>query len=358
MSDNNSKNNFESSDQISIGEVLFKFEKWLFFFKKNKNYFLIAITFGIVVGWGYVKFDQPKYNAILTFVIEEEKSGIGGGALGIVSQFIDGGSNASLFTGSNLLDLIKSKLIVENTLLSSVDYNGKRLSLIELYYLIYNIDDIKILKQNLLHERSRDSVLNIVYKNIIKQNLNVEQKDKKLNILTIEVESLSEEFSKLFCERIVNEVSDFYIITKSKKAKNNLDILQKQADSIRSKLNESILNVATSTDMVYNLNPSLNVKRVNITKKQIDVQANTTALNQIITNLEIAKISLRKETPLIQIIDRPKNPLERKQASLISTIIFSIISFVSLALFLLISINFIKKVNYEYSLFKKKYRDV
>ncbi len=353
MSENKYKNNFDPSDQISIGEVLFKFEKWLSFFKRNKNYFLIAIIFGIIVGWGYVKFDQPKYNAILTFVIEEDKGGLGGGALGIVSQFFDGGSNASLFTGSNLLDLLKSKLIVENTLLSSVEYNGKRLTLIELYYLIYKKDEIKILKQNLLHERSRDSVLNLVYKKVIKQNLNVEQKDKKLNILTIEVESINEEFSKLFCEKIVNEVSDFYIITKSKKAKNNLDILQKQADSIRNKLNESILNVATSTDMVYNLNSSLNVKRVNITKKQIDVQANTTALTQIITNLELAKISLRKETPLIQIIDRPKNPLEKKQISLISTILFSIISFVSLALFLLISNNFIKKIIYQYRLFKK-----
>jgi uncharacterized protein involved in exopolysaccharide biosynthesis len=353
MSENNYKNKFEQIDQVSLGEVLFKFEKWLFFLKRNKNYFLIAIIFGIITGWGYKKFDQPKYNAILTFVVEEDKGGLSGGALGIVSQFFDGGSNTSLFTGSNLLDLIKSRLIVENTLLSSVEYDGKQVSLIELYYLVYNKEDIKILKQNLLQERSRDSVLNLVYKKVIKQNLNVVQKDKKLNILTIEVESINEEFSKFFCERIVNEVSNFYIKTKSKKAKDNLDILQKQADSIRNKLNESIFNVATSTDMVYNLNSSLNVKRVNITKKQFDVQANTTALTQIITNLELAKISLRKETPLIQIIDKPKSPLEKKQVNFISAIIFSVISFLFLTLFLLVAINFMKKINYEFSLFKK-----
>jgi hypothetical protein len=56
----------------------------------------------------------------------------------------------------------------------------------------------------------------------------------------------------------------------------------------------------------------------------------------MIANLEIAKINLRKETPLIQIIDTPKPPLEiEKPSKLKYLIIFCILGFV-------ISIFFIK----------------
>jgi len=59
------------------------------------------------------------------------------------------------------------------------------------------------------------------------------------------------------------------------------------------------------------LNPALNVNRVPSTKKQIDVQANTAILTQLVTNLEMAKVTLLRETPLIQLIDRPTLPLKK-----------------------------------------------
>lgn len=35
-------------------------------------------------------------------------------------------------------------------------------------------------------------------------------------------------------------------------------------------------------------------------------------MTELVKNLEISKVSLRKETPLIQIIDRPTFPLEKE----------------------------------------------
>jgi hypothetical protein len=109
-------------------------------------------------------------------------------------------------------------------------------------------------------------------------------------------------------------VSEFYIETKSKKAKNNVAILQRQADSIRNELNLAITGVAITSDNTFNLNPALNVNRIPSTKKQIDVQANTAILTQLVTNLEMAKVTLLRETPLIQLIDRPTLPLKKDKA--------------------------------------------
>ena len=90
-----------------------------------------------------------------------------------------------------------------------------------------------------------------------------------------------------------------------------IDILQNQVDSIRAELNGAITGVATASDNVYNLNPAFNVKRTPSTRRQVDVQANTAILTQLVAQLELSKVSLRKETPLVQLIDRPILPLEK-----------------------------------------------
>ena len=59
------------------------------------------------------------------------------------------------------------------------------------------------------------------------------------------------------------------------------------------------------------INPSLNIKGAASKRKQIDITANSEVLKQIVVQLELSKINLRKETPLIQIIDKPSFPLEK-----------------------------------------------
>jgi hypothetical protein len=120
---------------------------------------------------------------------------------------------------------------------------------------------------------------------------------------------------------LLKETSDFYIETKSKKSRLNVDILQHQADSIRAELNGAINGVAAASDNVYNLNPAYNVKKTPGTRRQIDVQANTAILTQLVAQLELSKVSLRKETPLVQIIDRPILPLEKEKVSRLKSLV-------------------------------------
>ena len=48
-------------------------------------------------------------------------------------------------------------------------------------------------------------------------------------------------------------------------------------------------------------------------KRQVDVQANTAILTELVKQTELAKVTLRKETPLIQIIDQPILPLPKEK---------------------------------------------
>jgi hypothetical protein len=221
---------------------------------------------------------------------------------------------------------MKSRLLVEKVLLEPVLIKGKIISLVE-YYIQINelrkdwledpdLKDIQFLPNSdpSKFTLQQSAILQQIHLSLIdKENLSIMPKDKKVTILSIEVSSENELFSKIFCESLAKETSDFYIETKSKKAKINVNVLQRQTDSVRNALNGAITGVANETDNVYNLNPAFNIKGAPSKKKQFDVQANTAILTNLVVQLELAKITLRKETPLIQLIDRPILPLQKEK---------------------------------------------
>ena len=315
------------SDEISLKELIFKIKEWTTYLKSKWKLIIAISLLGGILGFVYAYFQKPTYKAVMTFVLEEEKSGGMGGALGLASSFgIDlAGTGGSIFTNSNILELMKSRLVIQKTLTNPIIVDNKKISLADHYIEFnelkddwmskkrYNNISIPIKSDQIKLTILQDTVLKAIYDDIIKNNLIITQKDKKVAIITIEFKSKNELFSKLFVEQLAKETSDFYIETKSKKSRLNVNVLQKQADSIRGELNGAIVNVAVATDNVFNLNPAFNVRRTPATRSQVDVQANTAILTQLVAQLELAKVTLRKETPLIQMIDQPILPLEKEK---------------------------------------------
>ena len=315
------------NDEISLKELIQKIQEWIAYLKTQWILIIGIGALGGIVGFMYASFQKPTYLATTTFVLEEDKGGGGlGGAMGLASSFgFDLGSGGGgLFTSSNIIELMKSRLVVEKTLLNPVQIAGKEISLAD-YYI--QINEIKV-KVNFPVNADRtkfsleqDSILYGISAGLTKNNLVIAQKDKKVSIISLTVKTENELFSKLFCEQLLKETSDFYIETKSKKSRLNVDILQHQADSIRAELNGAITGVATASDNVYNLNPAFNVKRTPSTRRQVDVQANTAILTQLVAQLELSKVSLRKETPLVQLIDRPILPLEKDKVGRLKSLV-------------------------------------
>jgi uncharacterized protein involved in exopolysaccharide biosynthesis len=323
------------NDEISLKELIQKIQEWIAYLKTQWKLIIGIAALGGILGFAIASFIKPDYLATSTFVLEEEKSGGLGGAMGLASSFgLDLGSGGGgLFTSSNIIELMKSRFVVEKTLLNPVQVAGKEISLADFYIQYNELKEGWAKKPTLANinfpvnaDRTKfsleqDSILQTISAGLIKENLVIAQKDKKVSIISLTVKTESELFSKLFCEQLLKETSDFYIETKSKKSRLNVDILQRQADSIRAELNSAITGVATTSDNVYNLNPALNVKRTPSIRRQVDVQANTAILTQLVTQLELSKVSLRKETPLVQLIDRPILPLEKDKVGRLKSLV-------------------------------------
>jgi len=316
------------NDEITLKELLLKAKEWYAYLLSQWKMIVLVGSIGALIGLGYSFYKKPIYTATLTYALEDGKAA-GGGLGSLASSFgfdIGGaGGNSGVFSGANLMELFKSRAMVEQTLLAPVTQNNKTISLAEMFIqdkkwrekwdekpalksitFLPNTDRTKF-------TRTQDSIFRVIYNDLSKNALTVDQKDKKVAIGTITMKGTNEYFAQQFNLALTKTVTDFYIETKSKRAKENMDILVRQTDSIRGELNGAITGVAVANDNTFGLNPALNVKRVPSARRQVDVQANTAILTEIVKQAELAKVTLRKETPLIQVIDQPILPLPKEK---------------------------------------------
>lgn len=322
------------NDEISLKELILKLKEWWKFLLSKWVIILIAGAIGAVLGLTFAIFKKPVYTAETTFVLEEGESGGGlgqyAGLASMVGIDLGGGGGGGVFEGDNILELYKSRRMIEKTLLTKDTFYNKEIILIDRYIefnnlkskwkgnpLLLNLNfNIPKNKFSLQH----DSVINTLVEIINKKYLLVTKPDKKLSIIKVSFENKDELFAKSFTDNIVKNVNQFYVETKTKNSKENLSILQFQTDSIKNLLNSNIGSLASSVDANPNINSAFQSLRVPTQRKQIDVQANGAIYQELVKNLEMAKVSFRKDKPLIQIIDYPILPLKEKK----TTIFFAI----------------------------------
>ena len=349
MTNSTDKNTNNDADEVSIKDMFLKLGRWRSYIFAKWKVVLLACLLGGIIGVTYGFISKPIYKAELSFALQDEKSGGSlSGALGLASQFgidVGGSGGGDEFSGDNLLQLMRSRSMVERTLLTTVTINGKQETLAALYMDFNGLsdNDFKNVHFPPNADRSKftlkqDSILGVFHRDIIKRNLLVDKVDKKLSIISVVVNSKNELFSKLFTEVLAKVVSDFYIKTKTEKEVKNVAVLQRQTDSVRTALNYAISGVASSVDAAPNANPFMQTLRVPSQKRQVDVQANTAILSELVKNLELAKMSLLHETPLIQTIDAPILPLEREKVGTLKGLIVGVIVGLFLSVFLL-SVN-------------------
>lgn len=319
-----------NDDEISLKDLILKIKEWLSYLWSKKLIIILAGVLGGALGLAYSFIKKPVYTATTTFVLEDEKSGGGLGSLaGLASMAgVDlGGGGGGIFQGDNLLQLYKSRTMIVKTLLSPIECDSGVL-LMDKYIAINQLREswsenpkLKELsfntidtnnRQSLKFSRLQDSILGIAVLDINNNYLSVSKPDKKLSIIKVDVKANDEEFAKAFNNRIVQNVNTFYKQTKTKKSLDNIYILQYKTDSVRAVMNGDIYTAAAIADATPNLNPTHQVQRVApIQRSQFSAETNKAILAELVKNLEMSKMNLLIETPLIQVIDEPIFPLKK-----------------------------------------------
>ena len=297
--------------------------KYVLQFKKILAAVLVAgALLGALTAWLWT----PSYTARLTFVVDDAKSaGSAGGLSALAGQFgfnLDGlGGASGVLAGDNVEELIKSTKLIKATLVSAYDANQ---TLADRYAAVNKLNkkwlkyspDGKITRfpLNGTHNtRLQDSLLHEMTTLILSGDFGIAKPDKKLSFFEVNATMKDEKLALLFCNRMIKQSTDFFISTKTKRLRNNVERLQHRADSIGAILNRKTYALSSANQSLLDINPAYTTASANVDVRERDKIVLTTIYSETVKNLESSKTMLAQETPTVQIVDEPELPLKKNK---------------------------------------------
>jgi uncharacterized protein involved in exopolysaccharide biosynthesis len=270
----------------------------------------------------YSFLQKQQYEATTSFILEEKSATGGGGLSGLASQFgfdLGGlGAGGSIFSGDNILDILRSRHIVEKVLLSKIDSSKGGQTLADLYIPQLRKDIPTVDYNNVVYpkplNRLQDSVLYLIYDKIVSKNLVVDRVNKKGSIIKVTVVSESELFSKIFSDRLVFETIKLYVDQKTSVSNRNIARLEARADSLLRVLNNKSYQSASL--QILDANTAFRSTAVPVELSQREKSISFALFSEVVKNLEASRMSLASQTPIINILDTAKYPLLNRKKSI------------------------------------------
>lgn len=339
-------------------EQPFSFVSWLsgwvakikMVIQANFKMTLLVVLVGAALGLAYSILKPVRYNAEITFSVEDSKS-IGGGLLSSLGGSIGmdigslAGSGNGVLSGDNVLSLLKSKSMMaeclktpypisanssattSDTIATSSSADSIKLPAVSNYVIADRYADVYGLRAKWANDkkigraiyfgqpdqnlRLQDSLLKLIIKRIEEKELSVIKPDKKLSFFNIAINSKDELMSLLITQRIIKIATDFYVNAKVGRLKSNIERLEKRTDSISNLLNQRTYSATEDARLLLNVNPADINAPVYSEISQRDKMVLTTIYAELMKNLEVSKAALIQETPTVQIVDQTGYPLER-----------------------------------------------
>jgi hypothetical protein len=318
---------------LRLGDFFTAVQQFTIFLLNGIRQWLLLLCILLSLALGYYFWQKPAYEGRVSFILEEKSAGMGGGLSGIASTLgidisaLSGGSN--LFSGDNVLEILVSRKIITDVLLSKVDSTKgiRSASLMDLYYPYAGLNSFDTIffgyaGDPLLRTRTHDSLLGLACDRLIqKKQLQATRINKKGSIIEVTVVSPDQTFSKLMAERVVAQTRQLYISVKTGFMTANVAKLEAKADSIVAQANRR--SYQTAGLQVLNANEAYKTAEVPAELSQRDRLVNNTLYAELLKNLETARMALASQTPVIQLLDTPVYPLKNRSWSLLQLLLIA-----------------------------------
>lgn len=339
----NEEDHKATTSHINTPQVLFSFKNGLHYIAKRWWIFVIVGLVGGIAGIIYQNTQKTEYKSHLVFALDDENgNGNSLSLMNLASQFgFSPGGNNNIFSNDNILEIIKSRRIIETVLLSVDTFNTKPFTFIEYYLEVSgkrnSEPQIKNIHFPVNQSRNsftyqQDSLLYKIFLRFTDKYIIAKRPDLKLSLYEVDVTSPDEKFTKDFTDKIVQETSNYYFEIRTAKSKKMLNTLEGRVDAMKGNLNSSISKEADSKDQ--NMNPAFSMGIVPTQKQEVNIQVYGKAYAEMFKNMELARFQYLNDVPLMQIIDPASYPMERIQFGkwnyFILFFIFSILALMSI----------------------------
>ena len=315
--------NKTDDEEIQIGPLWTNIKHTSRYVVRKWYVLLLFIAAFSLLALVYVWWYGTKYIATTSFAVEGESAsgGLLSSSLSIANQLGLQGSAAKNQTYNNnfFATLIQSRRVIKASLMEEAVMNGKKDLLANHYINLYHWrtgsiihkgwNKVPRLKDFYFHNKPldqltplEDSIMNVIYDNIMDNNLVVTyDATTPFNIATFNTRN--RDYSMWMMKNMVDKAASYYMDNVYQLNKKNFNIADYRADSLAKVLKGLDYRVANLRDL------SNNVIRQ---KGMLDVNAATRNQGLLVTqysaamnNLELAKVTLLTTAPILQVIDDP-----------------------------------------------------
>jgi len=326
-------------EQLQLSDLVNAFKRWMRFYTRSWKLNSVILLVTVFAGFLFGLLQEKKYQAKVSFIIEERSSRMPSGLSGLASSFgvnlggLSGGE--SLLSGDNFFEIIRSRTLMEKVLYSKY-YDHDRLDslpLVNRYLALSGLDkkwkskvtgfDALVFSPDSIDAKQttlKDSLMGEVCERIIGNNLQSDHQNKQGSVVFVATTTGDPLFSKLFTERLVEEARDWFINLKTGIAMANVQQFQRRADSLHLLIARQTYN--TASGQILNPNEAFKTALVPVEISQRERLIQQTLYAEVVKNLEFSRMALSSQTPVVYILDRPHLSLKGQQRSL--TMILSI----------------------------------
>ncbi len=339
----------EKNTELSLQDIMLLIQEY---FLEIKRKWYLMIPFMMAVGGYYVYQHHKegiKYPAGVTFMVNEEEGEDPTGGVGALLKSFTGKGNNDGTGLEKVLQLFKSKSIIEKALFQKVKVDGKEdyvaNHMINLYGLqkLYGeytsntkwLDPIRDLKTYSFKSdkietfTNEEKLLLIVLYEAIAGNISqgidsmiLPTLDDKSNIMSFGVTTTSQDLTIALIEGIFAELSQFYVNQTVEKQSKIYGIVSAKRDSLADVLATADADLAKFEDS----NRSLVWVSGELAKVKLQRKARIAEImyGEVVKQLEMADFALKRKIPYVKIIDMARKPLRPVKMSIVRSTLISL----------------------------------
>lgn len=300
---------------VSIRRFVDKAKEWLNYLFAKKITLIVTALIGASLGFIVAATSKPTYTGNLTFVLSSDNAS-GGGLLALANQFgFSFSNNNNAFSGENILLLFRSKKMFQKALFKPIPGTDEllinRIGSDESFFTKWQKEKrlanlVPFTKADAAATGVKDSLIGEIYYYTMTHYFTLDKVEKDLNFFKITVVTNDEAVSQFLPSAMVSVTADFYSEIKSSVAKRNLQMLNREADSLKNELEKSLHSTLSANDQLLNINQALQSAQTTAKKDEAQTKVLQQTYQTVVQNLEVARITLQKVTPIYHIIDEPK----------------------------------------------------
>ncbi|HZV70513.1 MAG TPA: hypothetical protein VFG10_13250 [Saprospiraceae bacterium] len=347
-------------EETSLKDLVIKFREYTL---ESIRYWYIPVFFALAVtGYQLNKFYKyhPVYPAMITFSVDEDEGGGSSGLSSVLGQFGFGGVRPTRYNLDKILELSKSRRVVQQTLFNKIEVDGKQDFIANHLLRLYNLNDVngKASKNTspfyFTHDsvpafdRKENEMLLMIYNFVIgppdqpKKALLHTAYNEDTNIMSISASTEDETLSLELSKRMFESLSNYYINKAIEKQVKTFKIVREKRDSVLAVLKSVEYRLANSKDTRRSL--IMRTDQVAELHLQRELVALSAMYAEVLKNTEVADFALRNKTPFIQVIDYPIPPLAPVQLSLLRQLLIGLILGGAIGIVLVVGRKFFKGI--------------